>query len=604
MSKKKIAYVKFEKFPNPFLYKLEMDDVNVGDFVIVDGDIAKDPKQVVDIKLFDDEELPSNYQKLKKVLSKVSSKTTEPDDQLENELDAFIGMENIKKQIQNMKILAEKHVEHDVLGMNYAFLGNPGTGKTEMARLIGKFLKKYGYLESGHVIEVDRSKLVSCYIGETAIKTKGKIMEAMGGVLFIDEAYTLASNSDKDFGKEAVETILKAMTDYQNKFCVILAGYKKEMDELFKLNPGFKSRITNTFMFNNYSKEELSQIGKKVLDKKNYDIEDDALNAICEYVYSKHNLPAYGNVRDLKTLINNVIISHANRVDNIAEDRLLTIDDFNSYLNDVINESMVDKNPEEKLKSLIGLNSVKLELEDQKIFFSRFKDKRKLCLHIMFTGNPGTGKSEVARLYGKILYKEGILKSDNFVEVTRHDLIGRYVGETTDKTQKIIDSALGGVLFIDEAYSLCNTGIHNDFGQEAIDTLLVALENHRDDFCCIVAGYTDEMSKFIDSNPGLKSRIPTVLEFPDYTYDELKQILLLFAANDGMTIDDDAANLMVDLVWKKSKDKNFGNAREIRSLYEQIIKYQSRRCYYQNIDEYNIILDDVNVYIERNKIEL
>lgn len=201
-----------------------------------------------------------------------------------------------------------------------------------------------------------------------------------------------------------------------------------------------------------------------------------------------------------------------------------------------------------------------------------------ISLHCVFTGNPGTGKTTVARIISEIYKELGLLKKGHLVETDRSGLVAEYVGQTAVKTNEIIDSALDGVLFIDEAYSLVDGG-NSDYGKEAIATLLKRMEDERDRLVVILAGYTDDMRRFIDSNPGLQSRFNRHIEFPDYSPDELYQIFLSNTEKYDYMIEDEA-----QVVLKKkfenatvNKDKNFGNGRFVRNLFEKIIEHQANR---------------------------
>ena len=209
-----------------------------------------------------------------------------------------------------------------------------------------------------------------------------------------------------------------------------------------------------------------------------------------------------------------------------------------------------------------------------------------VSLHLVFSGNPGTGKTTVARILGK-LYKEiGILSTGQMIETDRSGLVAGYVGQTAIKTQKKIQEAMGGVLFIDEAYMLNQEG--ENYGQEAIDTILKAMEDHRDEFIVIVAGYTDLMREFIDSNPGLKSRFNKFFEFPDYTVDELQQIFDLQCKKYQYKLDEDAKKAVKEEIIKLEAEKgeNFANAREVRNLFEKIITNQATRvAAIEDVDE-------------------
>lgn len=247
--------------------------------------------------------------------------------------------------------------------------------------------------------------------------------------------------------------------------------------------------------------------------------------------------------------------------------------------------------PTEKIEDLqaelagyIGLEQVKKEVETlinlvrvHKMRQEHGLPTAELSLHMVFSGNPGTGKTTIARMMARIYHSLGILSKGQLVEVDRSGLVAGYVGQTAIKTQKVIESALGGVLFIDEAYAL-NGRTDNDFGQEAIDTILKAMEDHRDDLVVIVAGYDGLMEEFIHSNPGLESRFNRFLHFDDYTLDEMMEILWMQCKKGCYTLDDEAAEAVRNLIREENTDPvSFGNARGVRNIFERILVQQANR---------------------------
>lgn len=243
-----------------------------------------------------------------------------------------------------------------------------------------------------------------------------------------------------------------------------------------------------------------------------------------------------------------------------------------------------EEDPMETLDKLIGLKTIKHDVRELTDFV-RIQKMRKddglrsvpVSLHLVFTGNPGTGKTTVARILAKLYQQIGVLSKGQLVEVDRSGLVAGYVGQTAIKTQEQIQKALGGVLFIDEAYSLAQKD--DAFGQEAIDTILKAMEDHRDDLVVIVAGYTKPMEKFINSNPGLKSRFNKYIEFPDYTIDELEAIFRMNCGKYDYQVEEEAEKHIREMIVlrKLTKTENFANAREVRNLFEEIITNQARR---------------------------
>ena len=240
----------------------------------------------------------------------------------------------------------------------------------------------------------------------------------------------------------------------------------------------------------------------------------------------------------------------------------------------------------EDLDSLIGLEKVKSKVKDlisyQKVQILRQRyglRVQKSTLHMAFTGNPGTGKTTVARIVGRIYKQLGLLSKGQFLEVSRTDLIAGYQGQTALKVKKVIEQAKGGVLFIDEAYSITENDHADSYGRECLTELTKALEDYRDDLVVIVAGYTEPMRKFFESNPGLRSRFNTFIEFDDYSADELEHILESICQQNDYQIDAALQEKLIHYFNKKvaAKDKNFANGRLARNLYDDLVMNHARR---------------------------
>ncbi len=238
-----------------------------------------------------------------------------------------------------------------------------------------------------------------------------------------------------------------------------------------------------------------------------------------------------------------------------------------------------------ELKGLIGLDGVKEEVEKLVRYLEIQAQRREhqlaettLSLHIVFTGNPGTGKTTVARIVARIFKALKVLKKGHLVETDRMGLVGQYIGHTAKKTDEVVHRALDGVLFIDEAYSLAGEG-KNDFGQEAIDTLVKRMEDYRDRLIVIAAGYPNEMRRFIDANPGLQSRFSTYVHFPDYTGDDLMKILEIFCEKNEYELADTARTHVANVFSKALDDpsEDFGNGRFVRNLFEQSLRNHAMR---------------------------
>lgn len=538
-----------------------------------------------------------------------ASETGNLDDVLK-ELDALIGLDSIKKKVKEytsylnfIKLRKEKGFEdNEKINLHSVFTGNPGTGKTTVAKMLGMIYRQMGLLSKGHVLEVDRSDLVAEYIGQTAPKTKEVIKKAKGGILFIDEAYSLARKNDdsKDFGREAIEILLKEMSDGDGDLAVIVAGYPEEMNNFLESNPGMKSRFNMYFEFPDYTPQELMKIADYTLKKRNVKLSSEAQEALYKRIVEayRNRDKTFGNARYINYLIDEAKMNMGLRImqmqnpENLSNEALSTIEagdiekiftgKIKTYADIPIDEDLL-KHALSALHNMIGLTKVKNDI-DELVKLVRFykeigKDVRQsFSLHSVFTGNPGTGKTTVARILAQIYKALGILERGNLVECDRQSLVGGYVGQTALKTTEVLNKAMGGVLFIDEAYSLSEGG-ENDFGKEAIETILKRMEDNRGDFIVIVAGYTDNMKKFIESNPGLKSRFDREFHFDDYNVDQLTEIAVKMLSANSITPTADAlAHLKKyfnDLY--EARDKYFGNARNVRKVIEEAIKNQHLR---------------------------
>ncbi|MCA1053620.1 stage V sporulation protein K [Rossellomorea aquimaris] len=244
--------------------------------------------------------------------------------EIEDELGSLVGMEEMKKMVKEIYAWIYVNKKREAMGLkagkqalHMMFKGNPGTGKTTVARIIGKLFLKMNVLSKGHLIEAERADLVGEYIGHTAQKTRDLIKKSLGGILFIDEAYSLGRGGEKDFGKEAIDTLVKHMEDKQHEFILILAGYSKEMDHFLTLNPGLQSRFPLVFHFPDYSVEQLMEIGKRMLEEKQYVLSSDAERKMRDHLYAAKNTlspMAFSNGRHVRNVLEKSIRTQAMRL--------------------------------------------------------------------------------------------------------------------------------------------------------------------------------------------------------------------------------------------------------------------------------------------------
>ena len=507
------------------------------------------------------------------------------------ELDEFIGMQSVKDEIHKI-IDTIKEAKRDgsvaKIKDHYVFTGNPGTGKTTIARIFADILGALGILPKGQYVEVAGKDLISDVVGGTERNVQDYVDKAMGGVLFIDEAYGLNTN---DFGAAAIDKLLPILENRKGDFVCIAAGYRDQMKDFLKMNPGLPSRFNKQIEFPDYNPKELEQIFRSMMKKKGFHLDDDAdekLHIEFENMYNRRS-DTFGNARVVRNFLDQAIERRGVRIRTMSDEEIARDNKCLTYhdiAGEGVNKTISIQDVLKELDELVGLESVKESLRELAFTISREQQlaRRKNRTpkipvnHYLFLGNPGTGKTTVARLMGKILCSLGVIPTSDVYEVTREDLVSQYVGDTAPKTREAVMKAMGGILFIDEAYSLCTGGSH-DYGPEAINTLVPLLENKKGQFVCIAAGYTREMEEFLDQNSGLKSRFDERIYFDDYNADDMYRIFISMAKKQEYIIDAEAEAAAKELFEKiyANRDHNFGNARTVRKTLDKIVKNLSRR---------------------------
>ena len=510
----------------------------------------------------------------------------------------FVGMEKLERYFLSRAREIEETLdsggsEEDIRIRPLILVGNPGTGKTSVARMLSRLYYHFHLLGSPRSIEVSGSSFASSLAGGPQEKALEYIKEAQErkALLFVDEAHQLVTGSFDGAG--ALKAFLNPLTDRRRPFMAVFAVYPDFLDDFLKLDPGSRRRF-EILRLEDYTGPQLFEILRRMMEKNRPPLRmrDDAaalLRRVCEYLYVSRTNDT-GNAGRMERLLEELNDRRRSRCQ--ADGIRVGDPEYSVFYPEDAPPYLVASLPPEnadtetlmaELNALCGLAEVKERVtglirmaESAKIRRERGLPVPPLSLHMVFEGNPGTGKTTVARLIGKLYQSIGVLPRGQLVEVSRADLVAGYVGQTALKTREAIERALGGVLFIDEAYTLSGNS-PNDFGQEAIDVILKSMEDRREAFAVIAAGYPGPMLRFLQSNPGLMSRFSNILTFRDYSLEELTEILRSLCRNFRYVMTPDAEARAIQAIQEGMKEENFSNGRFVRNLFEQIINFQARR---------------------------
>ena len=504
------------------------------------------------------------------LLSRENQEAAESVDELLKRLDEMIGLDEVKKEVHKIVEDAQKNMETALdKAYHMFFLGNPGTGKTELAGIVAKLFWALELRTHRQVVNVAIQDIVSQYNeGDTLQKMKDKVQEAMGGVLFIDEAYLFA---ESDWGRKAFQILLTEMENNRRNLTVILAGYEDRLQALKDINAGIDSRIPWKLHFKDYSKEDKLEIFKLHL-KKRFEKKDfcPTLTQEAEQKLLRVLDSCEGNGRGVRNILDRTLTNVDNAsiitAEHVVDPHEVREDEAEKVMLDIEKEFIGMAGLKERLKQYF--KHVQWNVERNKVL--GITKPSNYAYRIRFTGPPGTGKTSIARYMGRFFYAMGITETDGFHECGATSLKGAYLGHAQRAVNNLFHENRGKVIFIDEIYSLYNPDAHQDdsFSREVIDTLvrcLTAVEYQST--VVIVAGYKDRVDKFMEANPGLASRIPDEIEFEDYSAEDCFKIFEAEAKNHQYKILEGCQQKLEEYFEIMRNKDNFGNARDVKGLF-------------------------------------
>jgi AAA+ superfamily predicted ATPase len=533
--------------------------------------------------------------------------------ELEAELARLVGLDAVKQHMRSIRNRLEVNRRRAAFGvkdskpLHTIFQGSPGIDFCGVANILGKMLCDLNVLTSKPVTVLGRENLVGTNSESTVKMTKAAVAKGLGGVLLVKDVKCFknkeaAGGSSDHYGQLALTTFVECITDAQAKassdsakpkdaVVVILAGRREEVTKLLEGAPALQPLMATTVDFAEYGVSEMCKLLRDKVEEEGFHLGAALTDEKIEGML-RPRITRAGAEKGGLVLVSSMVEEAKHRqTDRVYEAKTMSRDsllclveaDFRVAQDKDLDADTVLK----ELDDIIGLDSVKSHMASLKAQLLMDRKRRAAglgansspTLHMIFTGNPGTGKTTVARIIAELLQSLGYLRRGHLVETDRAGLVGGYCGQTAIKTTEVVESALGGMLFIDEAYSLVSTDSKDSFGREALDTLMKLVEDHRDDLVVVLAGYPEEMKELLSHNPGVASRFPSTIQFDDYTVPELMRIGGKMLTKQQLELSPEAQEAMEEeckkLNAKSGRDN--GNGRSVRNMMERAVRNQAVR---------------------------
>lgn len=538
----------------------------------------------------------------------------EPLSEIQQEIESLSGAAEFKELTKELVGIADRIKKMKLMkiyfAQNYLFAVNDGCGLSTYLKLLWRLLEALGLFEKGMGVTelkieaptsiLDTAPLSACV---NAIKNSKK------GIVSIDISDWITHVTELRFKR-----LLRQINQWQDDYIFVFRVPFLERNILERVRKGLMDlMVVRQVSIVPFSQEDY----KRYLDEQvclyGFEMADDTWTVIDEKINEEKKDGYFYGFNTIQKIVNEVIYTKAKNCFLRGKDsKLIHATDIAEILPEQAGQ--FEKKGEEMLDELEGLEEVKKKVreiialaENWKYCKEHGKELEYPCMHMKFLGNPGTGKTSIARIVGKIFYEKGILKKGSFIEISGRELCGRYVGETAPKTMAVCRDAYGSVLFIDEAYALYQgDGEKNDYGKEALLTLMTEMENHRDNLIVIFAGYSEEIENMLEANPGLRDRIPHTVHFPNYSREELFSIFMKMVQKDfeyGKRFEAKAKAFFGKIPDKVYRDKKFGNVRMVRNLYERVWNNALTRQQFSTKKEWKVSEKDFEAAINDEEFQ-